>query len=158
MKLTDLINERTATAQVRSQERDEVIRELIDMLIADGVADASLRDELVELVLKREQMGSTGFGCGVAVPHVKHDGITRMAAAVGISHDGIDFNALDKQPVYAVFLLISPKSKPEEHLQAMEAIFNQLSNEAFRRTLRQSTDASEIVHVLKQADQHRITQ
>jgi len=79
-----------------------------------------------------------------------------MAAAIGISPGGIEFNSLDKQPVYTIFLLLSPQSRPEEHLQAMEVIFKSLSKETFRRTLRQAEDAQKIHDLLDDADNHRV--
>ena len=116
MKLTEIITPDSIRVPLESTERNEVISELIDTLIAAGAADASIRDELLEKVLERERKHSTGFGRGVAVPHVKHKSIEKMTAAIGVSSSGIDFNSLDKQPVYTVFLLLSPQSRPEEHL------------------------------------------
>ena len=103
-------------------------------------------------MIKREERGSTGFGHGVAVPHVKHTSIEKMAVAIGVSQHGIDFNALDKQPVYSVFLLLSPEHRPEDHLDAMEAIFGNLSQPTFRRFLRQATSVQDILTLLEEAD------
>ena len=75
-----------------------------------------------------------------------------MAITVGISHTGVEFNALDKQPVYAIFLLLSPEDQPEEHLDAMEAVFGSLSQETFRRFLRQAKTVDEIMTLLQEAD------
>jgi mannitol/fructose-specific phosphotransferase system IIA component (Ntr-type) len=152
MKLNDLVPEGAITTALGSSQRDDVIAEMIDLLVASGAASASSRDHLIKKVLDREQKGSTGFGRGVAVPHVKHPGVTRMAAAIGMSQTGIDFIALDRQPVYSVFLLLSPEDRPEEHLHAMEAIFKQLSKEIFRRFLRQSSTVAQVRQVLIDAD------
>ena len=78
--------------------------------------------------------------------------IDKISVAIGISNDGIEFNALDKQPVYALFLLLSPEDRPEEHLDAMEAIFGNLSQEQFRRFLRQASTVEEVVTLLDEAD------
>ncbi|MHA7814139.1 MAG: PTS sugar transporter subunit IIA [Phycisphaerales bacterium] len=156
MKLTEIITPDSIRVPLESTERNEVISELIDTLIAAGAADASIRDELLEKVLERERKHSTGFGRGVAVPHVKHKSIEKMTAAIGVSSSGIDFNSLDKQPVYTVFLLLSPQSRPEEHLQAMELIFKNLSKDTFRRELRQADDAASIHTLLDDADHHRV--
>jgi len=156
MKLTEIITPDSIRVPLESTERNEVISELIDTLIAAGAADASIRDELLEKVLERERKHSTGFGRGVAVPHVKHKSIEKMTAAIGVSSSGIDFNSLDKQPVYTVFLLLSPQSRPQEHLQAMELIFKNLSKDTFRRELRQADDAASIHTLLDDADHHRV--
>jgi PTS system nitrogen regulatory IIA component len=157
MKLTQLFSGGAIVPRLSAASRDDAITELIDALIASGAAKAGLRDELVKRVLARERQGSTGFGKGVAVPHVKHDSITTMRAAVGLSAKGIDFAALDRQPVYSVFLLLSPADKPEDHLQAMEAIFGNLSKDTFRRFLRQASTVEEVQTLLEEADAHRFT-
>jgi len=156
IKMTDIVPQGAIVHQVRSTTREEVVVELVDALIAAGGADASIRDDLVKRVLDRERKGSTGFGKGVAVPHVKHPGVKRMAAAIGLSSRGIDFSSLDRQPVFSVVLLMSPEQKPEEHLQAMEIIFKNLSKENFRRFLRQAQSVDDVRGLLEEADQQHL--
>jgi PTS system nitrogen regulatory IIA component len=152
MKLLQLVPEGAVRAQLKAADRDGVIAELVDALIAAGAAAAKVRNELIRSVVERETRGSTGFGRGVAVPHVKHKAVRWMAAAVGLSARGIDFNALDHQPVYSFFLLLSPEDRPEEHLQAMEAVFRNLSKDTFRRFLRQAQTDEEVRALLEEAD------
>ena len=156
MKLSEIVRKKSIVTHLESTERDDVVRELIDALIESGAAEASLRDELVEAVLDRERRGSTGFGRGVAVPHVKHQSAGSISAAIGLSQTGVDFNALDKQPVYSIFLLLSPADNPEEHLQAMEVIFKSLSHETFRRFLRQATTVEEVMTLLEESDSQQL--
>lgn len=156
LKLTELVPEQAVVAKLSATDRDGVVAELIDALIAAGAAQAAHRPELIARVLEREQRGSTGFGKGVAVPHVKHPSVTRMAAAVGLSPTGVEFSSLDKQPVYSVFLLLSPQDRPEEHLQAMEVIFKNLSKDTFRRFLRQASTVEEVMTLLEEADGHHV--
>ncbi len=158
LKLTEIVSEKSIVASLKATDRDAAITELVDALVNAGAAPRSVRDELVTRVLDRERKGSTGFGRGVAVPHVKHKGVTRMVAAIGLSARGVDFSALDRQPVYSVVLLLSPEDRPEEHLQAMEVIFKNLSKDTFRRMLRQATSAGEVWNLLQEADgQHLAT-
>ncbi len=152
VKLTEIVNEGAIVPVLKSTDRDGVILELVDALVASGSAPAKIREELATRVLEREKRGSTGFGRGVAVPHVKSRGVSKMAAAIGLSSRGVDFNALDKQPVYSVVLLLSPEDKPEEHLQAMEVIFKNLSKDTFRRFLRQASTVAEVRTLLEEAD------
>lgn len=152
MKLTQLVPDGAVNPSLKSVERDDAVGELVDLLVAAGAAQAKLRDELIKSVLDREKRGSTGFGRGVAVPHVKHKSVKKMIAAVGLSQRGIEFNALDRQPVYSVFLLLSPEDRPEEHLQAMEVIFKNLSKDTFRRLLRQAQTPDEVRALLEEAD------
>lgn len=156
MKLTEIVQTEAIVPQLRARERDDAVRELVAALVASGAAPQEAQDELINRLLDRERKGSTGFGRGVAVPHVKHRSVTSIRAAIGISPQGIDFNALDKQPVYTVFLLLSPEDRPEEHLQAMETIFKNLSKDTFRRFLRQSTSADAVVSLLDEADHQHL--
>ena len=150
MRMTQLVG--AIVPRLKSAQRDDVIGELVDALIASGAAAPKLREELVRSVLERERRGSTGFGRGVAVPHVKHKSVRTMAAAVGLSDKGVEFNSLDQQPVYSVFLLLSPEDRPEEHLHAMEVIFKNLSKDTFRRFLRQAATADDVRNLLDEAD------
>jgi len=156
MKMMEIVSEEAIVPRLESRDRDGVIAELVDALIRSGAAEESLREELIASVKSREERGSTGFGKGVAVPHVKHDDVKEMAAAVGVSQDGVDFNALDKQPVYSFILLLSPAQRPDEHLQAMETIFKNLSQDTFRKFLRQATTTEEVLTLLEDADNHHL--
>ena len=152
MKLLDIVVQNAIIPELASQQRDDAIAELVQAMVDAGALSPELKDEFVKAIIKREKRGSTGFGHGVAVPHVKHSAISKMAVAVGVSRSGIEFNALDKQPVYSIFLLLSPEDKPEDHLDAMEAIFGNLSQETFRRFLRQATSTEDVMTLLEEAD------
>ncbi len=152
MKLREIVVEKAIITSLQSSKRDEVLGELLDALVAADAINADRRDPYLKEALKRERKGSTGFGHGVAVPHVKASGLDRLTVAIGISEAGVDFNALDKQPVHSIFLLISPEERPEEHIDAMEAIFGNLSKDQFRRFLRQAADVKEITTLLEEAD------
>ena len=156
MKLHEFVVKQAILPQLTATDRDGVIRELINALATGGAIPAGVREDLVKLIIDREKKGSTGFGKGVAVPHVKHARIKRMAAAIGISHKGVDFNALDKAPVYSIVLLLSPMDKPDEHLQAMENIFSSLQKDTFRRFLRQATTAQEVLDLLQEVDAQQL--
>jgi len=152
MKLLDIVVEDSILPMLGATERDAAIGEIVDALVSAGAVSPELRDDFVKSIIKREKRGSTGFGHGVAVPHVKHSAITKMVVAIGISGAGVEFNALDKQPVHSIFLLLSPEDKPEDHLDAMEAIFGNLSHETFRRFLRQATSVADVLTLLEEAD------
>ena len=152
MKLHEFIAIDSVVAQLVAADRNSVVTELIDSLVAAGAVSADLRDDLIKMIIDREKRGSTGFGKGVAVPHAKHKKIEKMVATIGISQEGVDFNALDKGPVYSIFLLLSPEDRPDEHLQAMENIFGHLQNETFRRFLRQSKTVEDVRELIHDAD------
>src|SRR5690242_8063951 len=107
MKLSDFIVNDAIVPDLQATDRNAAIRELVASLAAAGAVPESAVDDLVAALIKREQNGSTGFGKGVAVPHVKHPQIKKMVGTVGRSTAGIDFAALDHQPVYSIVLLLS---------------------------------------------------
>lgn len=153
MKLKDFIVVDAITAELAATDRDGAIAELVKTLAVSGALPESAVDEVVAALIKREQNGSTGFGKGVAVPHVKHAKVKKMAGTVGRSANGIDFAALDHQPVFSIFLLLSPENQPQQHLQAMNIVFSNLQKDMFRRFLRQSSTPEQIVELLDEADQ-----
>ena len=153
MKLREFIVTDAITPELSANDRDGAIRELVNALSSAGALPADAVDEVVGALVKREQNGSTGFGKGVAVPHVKHAKIKKMVGTVGRSVSGIDFAALDHQPVYSVFLLLSPDNQPQQHLQAMNIVFSNLQKDTFRRFLRQSSSREAIADLLDEADQ-----
>lgn len=153
MKLSDFIVNDAIVSDLQATDRNDAIRELVASLASAGAIPESAVDDLVAALIKREQNGSTGFGKGVAVPHVKHAQIKKMVGTVGRSTTGIDFAALDHQPVYSIVLLLSPENQPQQHLQAMNIVFSNLQKDMFRRFLRQSDTREAIVDLLNEADQ-----
>jgi len=153
MKLTDFVVMDSVIPELQANDRNGVVRELIQSLADHGAVPQELVEALVRSTVQRENQGSTGFGKGVAVPHVKHDKITKLAATIGRSSHGVDFAALDRSPVYTVFLLLSPKSNPDAHLAAMEKVFRHLQRDNFRRFLRQADTKEAIRELIVEADE-----
>lgn len=153
MKIADVICAKAIIPRLKAVKRDDSIRELVSILDKAGKIGKDNAVEIAKAVIKRENEASTGIGKGVAVPHIKHKAVKKIVAAIGISATGIDFSALDKQPVYTVILLISPV-EGDQHLQAMEAIFENLQNDNFRKFLKQSETAEQIKELLVEADQN----
>lgn len=156
-KLTDIVKPEAIVPALSASDGPGVVRELVEALVKAGALPAALAQDIMTRVLHREKTSSTGFGRGVAVPHAKHPGLTTIACAVGLSQRGVEFKALDRQPVHYVFLLLSPEDAPEDHLKAMEAIFKNLGRESFRRSLRNCQGAQDVAQVLADADaQHTV--
>jgi len=155
MKLKDFIVSAAVQPELAATDRDGAIRELVTALAEVNALPKDAVDEIVTALVKREQTGSTGFGKGVAVPHVKHPKVKKIAGTIGRSGSGIDFAALDHQPVYSIFLLLSPDNQPQQHLQAMNIIFTNLQDDMFRRFLRQSDTREAIVDLIEESDQRK---
>jgi mannitol/fructose-specific phosphotransferase system IIA component (Ntr-type) len=152
MKLSDFFVMDAVVPELQATDRNGVINELVENLAnATGMEDQA--EAIAKAVIQRENQGSTGFGKGVAVPHVKHPAIKNICATIGRSSSGVDFAALDRSPVYIVVLLLSPPDNPDQHLASMENIFRHLQRDNFRRFLRQASTKEEIEDLIKEADE-----
>lgn len=155
LRLSDLIHAPSVIPELTATDRNGAIREMIQSLADHGAIAPDNVETIARAAIARENQGSTGFGRGVAVPHVKHDCLKQLVATIGRSSHGIDFAALDRAPVYTIFMLLSPVSDPEQHLRAMERIFRYLQRENFRKFLRQSDTHAAIVDLIREADDHQ---
>lgn len=153
MKLSAFFVKEAIVPELEASDRNGVIKELVTSLSASGAIDEADAGSIARAVIQRENQGSTGFGKGVAVPHVKHPALKRMVATLGRSSTGVDFAALDRAPVYTVVLLLSSPDAPDEHLAAMECIFRHLQRDNLRRFLRQASTKDEIAALIDEADE-----
>lgn len=153
MKLSDIMVTDAMVPELKAKMRNDAIAELVDALAAAGAIPAKRAGEITKAVLARESQATTGIGKGVALPHTKITGLAKPLAAIGRSIEGIDFAALDSQPVYSVILLLSSADDPDEHLQAMEAIFKHVQRDIFRKFLRQSETREAIAELIREADE-----
>ena len=123
----------------------------LHILEVQAIADGEV-ESIVKAILKREELGSTGIGRGVAVPHTKHPSVNKLVGTVAVSAEGIDFNSLDGEKVQLFFLLISPPDRPGDHLRALENISRQLRDDTFCKFLKQAKTADDIRQLLDEAD------
>ncbi len=152
MKLADFVVPDAIIPNLTASDRNGAIREIVRALAAAKVISEDDVEVISKAVIQRENQGSTGFGKGVAVPHVKHPKVTKIMTAIARSATGIDFAALDRAPVYTIVLLLSPPDNPDGHLQAMENIFRHLQRDNFRRFLRQAETADAVMDLINEAD------
>jgi PTS system nitrogen regulatory IIA component len=136
MKFADFVCAESIQAQIAAETKEEVILELVGALVDSGSVE----------------LGSTGIGRGIAVPHTKHPSVDRLVATVGVSASGVEFNSLDDAKVQIFFLLVSPPDRPGDHLRALENVARQLRDSTFCRFLKQSTTPEEIWQLLDEAD------
>lgn len=155
MKFSDFVKTDAIKAELVATEKEGVIRELIQSLISSGQLAADDADAIAQAILKREELGSTGIGRGIAVPHTKHPSVDQPVGTVGISSVGVDFQSLDGELVQLFFMLISPPDQPSDHLRALENISKQLQDETFCRFLKQSKTPADIQQILEEADNNQ---
>jgi PTS system fructose-specific IIA component/PTS system nitrogen regulatory IIA component len=155
MKFSDFVNVASIKADLAADEKPVAIRELVESLAAAGAIAQAEVPGIVAAIMKREELGSTGIGRGVAVPHTKHASVERLVGTVGVSVEGVDFNSLDGDKVHLFFLLVSPPDRPGDHLRALENISRQLRDDTFCRFLKQSRTAHDIQQLLEEADNNQ---
>ena len=155
MKFSDFVCSAAIKPELAAQDKEGVIRELAGALVAAGeVAEEDL-ESIVGAIMKREELGSTGIGRGVAVPHTKHPSVEKLVGTVGVSADGVDFSSLDGENVQLFFLLVSPPDRPGDHLRALENISRQLRDDMFCRFLKQAKSVEDIQTLLDEADNNQ---
>ncbi|MEZ6069174.1 MAG: PTS sugar transporter subunit IIA [Pirellulales bacterium] len=155
MKFSDFVCRESVNANLQAVEKEGVIREMAQSLVDAGQIAADEYESIVKAIMKREELGSTGIGRGVAVPHTKHPSVDRLVGTVGVSSEGLDFNSLDGEKVLLFFLLISPPDRPGDHLRALENVSRQLRDETFCRFLKQAKTAEDIQTLLDEADNNQ---
>ena len=145
MKLTDFLVPEAIEPDMTSITKTDAIKELVALLKRAG----AITDEasVARVVLEREELGTTGIGEGIAVPHGKSEAVDKLIAAFGRSEKGIDFESVDKQPVHLFFLLVAPIDSAGPHLMALARISRLLKNKNFRSGLMEAEGKSEILGI-----------
>lgn len=155
MNFSDFVQPQAIKVELAAFDKDGAIQELVDSLVQTGVVSEDDKEGIIGAIMKREELGSTGIGRGIAVPHTKHPSVDKLVGTVGVSTEGVDFNSLDGEKVSLFFLLISPPDRPGDHLRALENISRQLRNDTFCRFLKQANSADDVKQLLDEADNNQ---
>ena len=153
MKLFDFLVSEATVDELDCTEKQPVIQELIDKLVEGGKLKKKDAGSVLKAIMDRENLGSTGIGRGVAVPHTKHAAVKQLTGCLGRSRKGVSFAAIDGEPVHLIFLLISPPDQPGPHLKALEHISVVLRDENFSRFLKRARDKDELISLIAEADE-----
>ena len=143
MNLLDILSPSSIQVNLQGETKDELIGELVDSLAVGEAIDD--RDKVLQAVLEREKIMSTGIGDGIAIPHGKSDAVLNLTAALGIHKRGVDFEALDGEPAFVFFLLVSPTSVSGPHIKALARISRLLKHDDFKKKLIDATDRDQIL-------------
>jgi nitrogen PTS system EIIA component len=155
MKFADFICREAMLAQLTARDKEGAVREMVQALTSAGQIESQESESIIKSILKREELGSTGIGRGVAVPHTKHPSVDRLVGTVAVSRQGVDFASLDGEVVNLFFLLVSPLDRPGDHLRALENISRQLRDDTFCRFLKQAKTSEDIQLLLNEADNNQ---
>jgi PTS system nitrogen regulatory IIA component len=150
MKLTDILSPESITLDLKAEGKRDVLEELCRLL-----ADAKKLPDpeaLLQTLVDRESLGSTGIGQGVAIPHGKSPAVPAQAAALGLSKKGVDFDALDGEPVYILFLVAAPPDAAGPHLKALAKISRLLKDKPFRQSLRDAVSVDDVLKIIGSED------
>jgi nitrogen PTS system EIIA component len=151
LKILDFLSPNAVVTELSASTKKGVLEELVNLLTKDGkVKDAKIT---VDVLIEREKLGSTGIGQGIAIPHAKTDQASHVVAAFGLSRRGVQFDALDGEPVNIFFLLVAPPDSAALHLKALARISRLLKDKFFRQALRETKSAAEILKLIKDEDQ-----
>jgi len=153
MRLMRFIRADGVIPDLKADSARAAVDEMVGALVKTKDVSPGERRKVVDAILRRERKGTTGFGNGVAIPHAKQEGVDGVVGVVARSAAGVDFAALDGQPVHLFFLLLSNPDKPEDHLKAMEHIFRSIKNDNLRRFMCQAATREELVDLLREADE-----
>ena len=149
MKILDVLHKETIIADIKSRTKREVLDELVAPVARLAGVD---RDELVNVLLERERLGSTGIGGGIGIPHGKLKHLENLIIGFGLSRKGVDFESLDGEPTRIFFLLVTPENSTGLHLKLLARISRILKNEPFKERLLQANSSSEIYSIIKEED------
>lgn len=142
MRMSDFVVRDSISAGLANSQKEGVIREMVENLRLAGCSLAA--EDVVKQIMKRELLGSTGIGCGVAIPHAKHPSVDRLVGTVAVSKNGVSFESIDGEPAHVLVMLISPMDRPGDQLRALENISRCLRDSDFVKSLREAANRDAI--------------
>ena len=150
MRILDFLTPDGVISSLESTSKEQVLAELVEPI---AEANPSIdKDHLVEILVGRENLGSTGIGGGVAIPHGKLEGLDGLVASFGKSSQGIDFSSMDNKPAHLFFLLVAPKNSAGDHLKALSRISRLFKDPLLKAGLQQANSSEEIYKILEEFD------
>lgn len=156
MRLSELLNPGAITVRLKAKTKREALVELVELL--EAAHGFKSQGEILDRVIKREAMMTTGIGNGVAIPHGKARAVDRMAAACGVAPDGIDFETEDGQPATLFVLFVSPENAATLHVRVLANISRLFKEETVRKQLREAKSPEAFLQLLQAAESAYIPQ
>lgn len=153
MQFRDFIHKACIRGDLVSTTKAEAIAEMLDTLIGENLISMDMREGILKALLEREQIGSTGIGGGLAIPHAKHPAIKKLTGVFARSREGVAFDAVDGQPAHILILLLSNQDMALQHLEALSYISKHFQDDIFKCFLLNARDEKEIRELLEEADQ-----
>lgn len=153
MKITDFLDRKAIKIGIQAADKEGILKELVGILAqAKDLGDPKA---VVKALLERENLGSTGIGQGIAIPHGKTDRVKELTAVLGISKQGVNFEALDGEPVYIFFLLVAPKDTAGPHLKALAQISRLLRDSYFCELIKRCQTADDVFELIQREEEKK---
>ncbi|MBF0204066.1 MAG: PTS sugar transporter subunit IIA [Desulfamplus sp.] len=150
MKITDILDKDSIISDLKSKDKKGVLEELAASL---SKRTGTATKDIVKVLLEREQLGSTGIGGGIGIPHGKLASINSIVVGFGLSREGVDFDSLDNRPVHIFFLLVTPVRSTGIHLSVLAQISKLLKQNHFKENLLKAESAEEIEQIIHSVDE-----
>ena len=147
--LRDLLNPDSVVLELEAADKEGVLAELSSLLVANQPRDA--QEAVLAALVQREEVGTTGIGDGVAIPHARSAAVHSIRMAAGVSQQGLDFQSLDGKPVHLFFLILTPASAAGAHLKLLAQLTRLLRSPHLRESLRSATTGQEFCQILRSA-------
>jgi nitrogen PTS system EIIA component len=151
MQITDMFKKEYIIEALEAKSKRAVLGELSEIFTRYQTGIQS--EAMLEVLLDREKLGSTGIGDGIAIPHGKLKGLDNLVISFGRSREGIDFDAIDGKPVHIFFLLMAPESSTGQHLKALAKISRMLKDQEFRSSLMSAKSSEELYRKIAEKDE-----
>lgn len=150
MKILDVLKKEATLSDLQATDKKGVIEELVAPVAK--LADIDQK-KLISVLMEREQLGSTGIGGGIGIPHGKLSGLDSLLLSFGLSRKGVDFESMDGQPTHIFFLLITPENSTGLHLKLLAQISRILKNDPFKERLLNAVDSEDIINIIREDDE-----
>jgi nitrogen PTS system EIIA component len=153
MKISEILDSGAIKIGMEADSKDKALKELVSVLAkVENIGDSKA---ILKALIERENLGSTGIGQGIAIPHGKTDKVGRLVAVLGISKQGVNFDALDGESVYIFFLLVAPKNTAGPHLKALAQISRLLRDAYFCELIRKCSTGQEVFNLIKSEEERK---
>ncbi len=150
MRILDFLDKDCIELNIKSKTKEDIIKEMVDMLDKKGaILDKTVT---IDSLMEREELGSTGVGQGIAIPHSKTKGVKDLTGAFGVSKNGVDFEALDGEPVFIFFMLLAPEGAAGVMLKALARVSNFLKNKYYRKKIMSAQSKEDINQIIEEEE------
>lgn len=150
MALSQHVCKEAVCPELRVRKREQAIRTLLERFVEGGGLAEGMVEPLQEAILERERLGSTAIGNGVAVPHARDENLREVMVGFAQCPEGVEFNALDGEPVYQIFLVVASEDHNDQYLEVMERITRLVQDEDFRRFAAATPDRQGVLELIEE--------